>query len=58
MDGSLAEMYNAFFFMKSESNFDLFELGELYPYEFEIYYYMTVKQVKDRIAAAKQSQQK
>jgi hypothetical protein len=37
--------------MKKEANFNLIELDNLYPYEFEIYYWMTVKDLKDRIEA-------
>jgi len=40
-----------FYFLKKEANFTLDEMYELYPFEFEIFYYMAQKEIKDRIAA-------
>lgn len=39
--------------MKREANYSLIELDNLCPYELEIYYWMTVKDLKDKIEANK-----
>ena len=48
-DLSLVEMYDQFYFLKKEANFSLNEMLNLYPHEFEIFYYMAVRDVKNRI---------
>jgi len=41
-------MYQQFYFLKKEGNFLLDELYDLFPYEMEIYYWMIVKELKDK----------
>lgn len=48
IDTSLAEMYQQFYFLKKEANFLLSEIYELFPYEMEIYYYLTLKELKEK----------
>jgi len=35
-------IFNAKFFMKMYGNYDIQEIDNMYPFEFEIHYYMTV----------------
>jgi len=45
----LPDLYQTFFFLKKEANFSLEEMYNLYPYELELYYYMTLKELKDKL---------
>ena len=38
-----------FYFLKKEANFALEEIYNLYPHEMEIYYYMALKELKDKL---------
>lgn len=46
LDWALPELYEIFFFLKSESNFGLDEMLELFPFELEIYFFMAIKDYK------------
>ena len=45
--------YNMFHFLKREAGYSILELDQVYPFELEIYYWMTVKDLKDKIEANK-----
>lgn len=58
MDIQLPELYNQFWFMKKHGNFTIPEMYMLHPFEFEIYYYMLVNDIKkENEARAKANQQ-
>lgn len=50
---SLPDYYNMFHFLKKEAGYGILELDQLYPFEMEIYYWMAVKDLKDKIEALK-----
>jgi hypothetical protein len=54
IDTSLVEMYEQFYFLKKEANFLLSELYDLFPYEMELYYYLTLKELKEKAEASRQ----
>lgn len=35
-------MYHMFFFMKKHGNFNMTEMLDMYPFELELFYHMTV----------------
>ena len=41
------QYYSEIFEMKRYAGFSLLEINQMYPYEFEIYYYQTIKAIKD-----------
>lgn len=41
-----------FHFMKKEGSYSLLELDSLYPFEFEIYYFMVVKDYKEKMKSS------
>jgi hypothetical protein len=48
---ALSVMYMQMYTMKKESNFSMFEIEEMYPFEMEIFYGLCIKDIKDRIEA-------
>jgi len=43
---SLIDLYQTFFLLKKEANFGIEEMYNLYPYELELYYFMTLAELK------------
>jgi len=50
-DFNLSTMYTMMHFMKTEGGYNLNEIYDMYPFEFEIFHLMCIKDVKDRIEA-------
>ena len=44
-------------FMKTEGNYSVNEVYEMYPYEMELFYGLCIKDIKDRIEAKKKARQ-
>ena len=55
IDTSLTEMYQQFYFLKKEANFLLEELYNLSPFEMELFYYMTLQELKQKAQIAQQN---
>ena len=46
-------MYTMMHDMKKEAGYSLIEIYDMYPFEFEIFHLMCIKDIKDRIEAKK-----
>lgn len=44
-------------FLMKYGNFSLVEIENMYPYEYEIYMYLVMKEIKEEIEARKQARQ-
>lgn len=58
VDTTLIEMYQQFYFLKKEANFSLSEIYDLYPYEMELFYWMVIKELKDKQEAQQKALRK
>ena len=45
---SLPDLYNMMWFLKQHHKFSIQEMESLYPFEFDIFYYMGIKDTKER----------
>jgi len=46
LDMGVEALFNTIFFMKRYGQFSTFEIEEMAPFELEIFYYMTIRQIK------------
>lgn len=53
IDHPLEWFYSTFYFLKKEGNFSLYELDDLVPFELDIYEALAMKELKEKLQAAK-----
>jgi hypothetical protein len=48
LDAGIDTLFNAKFFMKQMGGFNMDEMEAMYPFEFQINYFLTIKNEKDK----------
>ena len=56
-DTSLANFYTMSHFMKQRGSYSIDEQKNMYPFEWELYYYQTVNDFKEREEARRKAEQ-
>jgi hypothetical protein len=52
------ELYTRFFFLKKNSGFSMDEMFEMSPFEMDLFYWLTIKDMKEKVDAIEKARQK